>query len=593
MAKPEASTERRLAALRGLIPEAFEDGRLVPDRLLAALGLPPGAERYGLGFAGKAAAIDQVRRPATGTLRPCPELSADWDTTANLLLEGDNLEVLRLLQRQLAGRVGLIYIDPPYNTGQEFVYSDDFRDPLPSRRARRGQSALGGEHAETAGRLHSRWLAMMYPRLHLARSLLRPDGVILVSIDGNEHRNLLLLMCEVFGEENRLGDFVWKKKSGGGSDAGAMVVDHEYVVCFGRTPSATLGDDPLAEVTTAYNRTDEKGDYSLERLDKQNLGYDPGLDFPIEGPDGRVYRVAHKDPAHPQARWRWSRKSVEERRDELVFKGGCVYTKNRRKPGARPRSLLVDQRFGRTRSGRADLVALLGAEVLDHPKPVRLIRHFLRIASRPDDVVLDFFAGSGTTAQAVYEANAEDGGTRRVVLVQLPEPCRAGSLAKKQGFATVADIARERVRRAALALPPPRPGEDRGFRVFRLDSSCWRAPGSEGGDLGAAPLSHVDRETPGRSDADRLWEQILASGRSLTARADLLPEPYPAGSWSIDGGALICCLAPALDQKDVQALLARGPEEIVVLDCAMGGDESLLLACSADAAARGARLRTV
>ncbi len=580
-------TDPRLDRLRELVPEAFVGEELDPDRLSATLGLPPPPERYGLGFAGKAEALEQVERPAEGTLRPRRDLSRDWDEAGHALVVGDNLEVLRLLQRSLRGRVGLIYIDPPYNTGQEFVYRDDFREPLRSYLEQTGQS--GAERPEdVAGRLHSRWLAMMYPRLHLARRLLRPDGILLVSIDEHEHRNLVLLLCEIFGEANHLGDFIWKKKSGGGSDAAAMVLDHEYVVCFGRSEAARLRDDPLAEVETRYPHRDERGPYSLERLDKQNLGYEPSLDFPIEGPDGAVYRVHHKDPARKQARWRWSRRSVRDRYDELVFRNGHVYTKNHRKPGARPRSLLVDKRFGRTRSGRADLVALFGAEVLEHPKPVRLIRHFLRIASRPDDVVLDFFAGSGTTAQAVLEGNAEEGATRRFVLVQLPEPCPEGSLARSLGLDTVADITRERIQRAADALPEARDGEDRGWRTFQLDRSCW-TPWRGGGDLRGALAAHVDPALPDRSDHDRVCELLLAAGRPLWER----PLRLDDHSLATADGRLVVCLAPELDEDRLRALLAREPDELVVTDRAFGGRDDLRLLASGLAARRGVRLRAV
>jgi adenine-specific DNA-methyltransferase len=577
----------RLARLRELAPEAFVGDELDWSRLPDALGVSPPPERYGLGFAGKADALRQVELKPSGTLRPAPTSSDSWQTTGNVLVEGDNLEVLRLLQRSLPGQVGLIYIDPPYNTGQDFVYSDDFRDPLQSYLRQTGQSGAA-KPVDVAGRYHSRWLAMMLPRLHLARRLLRQDGVLLVSIDEHEHRNLVLLLCEIFGEECHLGDFIWKKKSGGGSDASAMVLDHEYVVAFGRSASARLHDDPLAEVETHYAHRDERGAYSLERLDKQNLGYEPSLDFPIEGPDGAVYRVAHKDPDRKQARWRWSQRSVTERYGELVFRKGNVYTRNYQKPGARPRSLLVDRRFGRTRTGRADLVSLFGAEVLEHPKPVRLLRHLIRIASSPDDLVLDFFAGSGTTGHAVLAGNAEEGTSRRFVLVQLPEPCPAGSLASSFGLATIADITRERIRRATAALPPARPEEDRGCRVFRLAASCWR-PWSGSGDPKGELLAHADAALPDRSEQDRLWELLITAGRPLTERLETIDE----STWRTADGRLICSLAPAVDGPALGELLDREPEEIILADRAFDGDDSLRLQASIDAARRGVRLRTV
>ena len=584
---PQGDGSERLARLRELAPEAFVGDELDWSRLPAALGVSPPPERYGLGFAGKADAVRSLEVPPAGTLRPRRDLSRQWERTGNALVLGDNLEVLRLLQRSLRGQVGLIYIDPPYNTGQDFVYRDDFRQPLDRYLELTGQAGLP-DPVDVAGRLHSRWLAMMYPRLHLARRLLRPDGILLVSIDENEHRNLALLLCEIFGEENHLGDFIWKKKSGGGSDAAAMVLDHEYVTCFGRSGAARLRDDVRAEVETRYPHTDERGPYGLERLDKQNLGYEASLDFPIEGPDGAVHRVHHKDPKRKQARWRWSRKSVRERYDELVFRGGNVYTKNHRKPGARPRSLLVDGRFGRTRTGRRDLVALFGVEVLEHPKPVGLLRHFIRIASRPDDLVLDFFAGSGTTGQAVLDGNAEEGADRRFLLIQLPEPCPEGSLARSMGLETVADITRERLARAADALPEPRSDEDRGWRTFELASSCWR-PWDPGDDPAAALNAHVDHALPDRGDEDRLWELLLASGRPLTEQLIGLDD----ASFATPDGRLICCFTDPLDPDRLDALLRREPEELVLLDRAFGRDDALRFSAAQRAARLGVRLRTV
>lgn len=400
-------------------------------------------ESYGLNWVGKGAAFASATANTDCRWAYDEAASRDGASSSHLFIEGDNLDALKLLQADFAGRIGMIYIDPPYNTGQRFTYEDRFGS-------------------------HSSWLSMMAPRLVLARELLADDGLLFVSIDEHEHRNLLLLLCEIFGEEHFLGDLIWKKKSGGGSDATSFILDHEYLPCFRKTSAASFSIDPEATVTTSYPHQDEHGRYSLERLDKQNLGYEAGLDFPIQGPDGRTYRVHHKDPSNKRARWRWSTKSVETRHDELIFRGDSVYTKNYKKKGARPRSLLTERRFGRTRSGKHDLQALFGATMLDYPKPVRLIRHLLRIASKPDSLVLDFFCGSGTTAQAVLEENQQDGGHRRWICVQTAEAIDPGSDAGKMGLSTISLLAAERIRRAADALPEAQAEEDRGFRFLRL-----------------------------------------------------------------------------------------------------------------------------
>ena len=318
----------------------------------------------------------------------------DWETTQNLMIEGDNLEVLKLLQKSYAGKVKLIYIDPPYNTGKDFIYPDNYKDGIKNYLQITGQADENGHklstNTESLGRFHTNWLNMMYPRLKAARNLLRNDGVIFVSVDENENTHLRAMCDEIFGQECFVCELIWKKKSGGGGDVGSVVIDHEYILCYGRTSEPTLKNDPNAEVTTSYNKTESDGRrYSLDRLDKQSLGYQESLDFPIEGPEGKKYTVIHNDPDHKVARWRWGKETVRERYDELVFDWPYVYTKNYEKAdGAKPRSLLVEERFGRTRTGKTDLKKVFGLEVMDFPKPVRLMGHLLSVAADDGDIVL-------------------------------------------------------------------------------------------------------------------------------------------------------------------------------------------------------------
>ncbi len=562
------ATDDPLDALRRavgeLAPSALVDGALQPERLLAALGLGPDSERFGLGWSGKGQARDLARVPSAATLRPDRDRSLNFEDTANLLIWGDNLEALKLLRASLAGRVHCVLIDPPYNTGRDFVYVDDFRASTQAYLHATGQVDAEGwqraEELETGGRHHSAWLSMMFPRLLLARELMAPDGVLFVHIDENEHAALVLLLSEVFGEDCYLGDFIWKKKSGGGGDVAAMVLDHEYVVAFGRRPDVRLRDDLAATVSTRHPHEDELGRYALERLDKQNLGYEASLDFPIEGPDGRTYEVGHRDPAHKRARWRWSRATVNARRDELVFRNGHVYTKNRQKPGARPRSLLVDERFGRTRSGRTELVELLGDELLDHPKPTRLIKHLVALACPTDGLVLDFFAGSGTTGHAVAKLNREDGGTRRSVLVQLPAAVPAGSEADRAGMAHIGEITAARLRAAEAP-----------FRLLRVDSSAFLAP-----DRQLLPRS----ADPSRSDDDLLFELLLRAGVDVGERI----EQLAARTWRA-GGVVVC-----LGGRTREALDAAGGQ-LIVTDAALGPDEAARQELALAARERGVRLR--
>jgi adenine-specific DNA-methyltransferase len=361
----------------------------------------------------------------------------------NLIIEGDNLLALKSLLPKYQGRVKCIYIDPPYNTGNEgWAYNDNVNSPTI-------REWIGKEVGKDDLTRHDKWLCMMAPRLKLLRELLTDDGVIFVSIDDNEQYHLRDLMNEVFNEANFITEFIWKKKSGGASDVGAVATDHEYILLYSKSDNPKLFLDKEAEVTTVYNLADELGrKYGLDRLDKQSLGYQKSLDFPIKGPDGKIYRVEHRNPKNKVARWRWSKETAEERYDELVFKWPYVYTKNYEKDAFIPRSLLVDERFGRTRTGKTELKALFdGVVIFEHPKPSKLIRHLLAISTEENDIVLDSYAGSGTTAHAVLDLNAKDRGKRQYILVQLPEEIKKDTPAYKMGFRWVHEITRERVKR--------------------------------------------------------------------------------------------------------------------------------------------------
>ena len=354
-----------LEQMKALFPDAFTEGRVDFEVLKQLLGgtVDESEEKYGLNWHGKRQARQLALTPSTGTLRPCPEDSVDWDTTQNLMIEGDNLEVLKLLQKSYARRVKFIYIDPPYNTGKDFVYPDDYRDSVQNYLEITGQ--IDGEsrklssNTEASGRFHTDWLNMMYPRLKMARDLLCKDGIIFISIDDIENANLMSICNDIFGATNLVAQLIWKSKSGGANDSQHFAVDHEYIVAYAKSlTDLRLQLDLNAEVSTQYNQRDEHGEYSLDRLDKQSIRYSPSLDYTITGPNGEKYTPAHKDPRQPNASWRWSKKTVSDRYDELVFKGGFVYTKNYRSAGSVPRSLLSEERFGRTRTGKTECRAV-------------------------------------------------------------------------------------------------------------------------------------------------------------------------------------------------------------------------------------------
>lgn len=443
-------------------------------------------EVYGLSWPGKRAAAREAARPATASLELDPEASVSPATTGNLVIEGDNLEALKLLREEYAGRIGTIYIDPPYNTGNDFVYNDSFR----------GEGDLGG-------RVHGAWLSMMYARLSVARDLLAADGVGFVSIDANEVAQLTLLLSELFGEGNVFSTIVWVsnlkgRQIRGGGPAGT----HEYVLCFSRDATAVrrfVGSaDELRRLMPAVYKGapypvkhDERGPYvTKNRLHNTNSRFNektlPTMVYRIHyHPETGEVRVSDIDDdttfpgfltvmPHPNARpgvrwhaWRWSRAKVLAEHADLEFEvtGDQVriHTKVRDVDAMTMKDLVIGPS---TTTGQAELRALGLARVFETPKPVELIRLLVAVASDPDGIVLDFFAGSGTTAEAVMRQNARDGGSRRWIMVQLDEPCAPGTPAAEAGFATVSAITRERIRRAGERIDAP--GVDTGFRALRL-----------------------------------------------------------------------------------------------------------------------------
>lgn len=375
------------------------------DEKSQLLGLINDHKRYGLVWEDKVEEVEEQLQEQLPILNEVTEkriLSTEEDAPNHILIEGDNLHALTCLSYTHEGKIDVIYIDPPYNTGnKDFVYNDSYVDSEDDFR-------------------HSKWLSFMNKRLRIARRLLTDNGVIFISIDDNEQANLKLLCDEVF-DRNFVANIIWKSKSGGANDSAAFGVDHEYILCYANhLNKLSLNNDKEATVTTSYNKVDSDGRrYALDRLDKQSLGYLESLDFPIVGPDGKTYVVEHKDPTNKKARWRWGRDTVQERYDELVFVYPYVYTKNYEKTdGQKPRSILIDERFGRTRTGSTDLASVIGKQnIFSYPKPISLLRYIASIASSESSTILDFFAGSGTTMHAVMQLNNEDGGKRQCILV--------------------------------------------------------------------------------------------------------------------------------------------------------------------------------
>ena len=492
--------------LKALFPEAFAEGKVDFEVLKQLLGgvVEEREEKYGLNWHGKRRARQLALTPSTGTLRPCPEESVDWDTTRNLMIEGDNLEVLKLLQKSYSGKVKLIYIDPPYNTGRDFVYPDDFRDNIKNYLELTSQVDSEGRkitsNTEASGRFHTDWLNMMYPRLKVARNLIASDGIICISIDNRELSNLTRICDEIFYEEDYKGTIVRTTGQTTGQDSGGLGASFDYVLLYARDADVELSGLPLDDDDLErYEEEDQRGKYALWQLRKTGSNDRrtdrPTMYFAIKDPDGN--EVLPIGPTGYESCWRFDPKGykrlVEE--DYIVWKKRqkngreqwWPYVKTYLEGRTKRPSPLWDDLEG-SKKASIDLRALLGGNVFSNPKPIGLVKRLLQIVpgQSNDCIVLDFFAGSGTTGHAAMELNSEDGGNRRFICVQLPEPLDESDSNQKDavefcrslGLPTnIAEITKERLRRAVKKVKNERPmfAGDIGFRVFKLASSNIQA----------------------------------------------------------------------------------------------------------------------
>lgn len=551
-------------------------------------------ERYQFTWPDKKKSVVLANQPIAKTLRLDREKSVGRDgtpgsiDTENIYIEGDNLDALKLLQETYLGKVKMIYIDPPYNTGSDFVYEDDFSMETGEYLGNSGQYDEEGnrlvKNLDSNGRFHTDWLNMLYPRLRLAKDLLADDGVIFISIDDNEQENLKKICDEVFGAPNFIADLIWKSKSGGANDSRFFAVDHEYIIVYAKSADKfVLGIDKEATVTTSYNRKDENGVYALDRLDKQSIRYSEALDYEILGPDGVSYRPKHKDPTHPNATWRWSKKKVEQYYDELVFENGCVYTKNYKKEGSIARSLLLEDRFGRTRTGKTDCFDLFNKDYFSNPKPYKLIRYLQMLTSNKDSIVLDFFSGSATTAHAVMQLNAEDGGKRKFIMVQIPEETDEKSEAYKAGYKNICEIGEERIRRAGKKIKEETGADiDYGFRVFKVDSTNMEDIYYRPADFTQEQLSlYVDNIKPDRTPEDLLFQVMLDLGIPLSSQIEEMEiagkKVFVVGGRyeTLDGEMhthLIACFDSDVTEETVTAIAKEHPSYAVFRDSSMASD---------------------
>jgi adenine-specific DNA-methyltransferase len=566
-------------------------------------------ERYQLDWPGKRAAALAANAPIAKTLRPVREESVDFDTTRNLFIEGDNLDALRLLQESYLGKVKLIYIDPPYNTGNDFIYADDFAESVDQFLARSGQIDSDGTrlvaNPNSNGRFHSDWLSMMYSRLKLARTLLTDDGLLVVSIDDNEQARLGQMLDELFGASGKIAQVVIQANKGG-RDYLPLAQTHEYLLIYARTDG--LGIFDLPRDMSALPLSDVRGPYEARELRNRNPKFDrgnrPNLFYPFyvnpRLTDVNGYAAISLTPSSEydievlprnsqgiDGCWRWGREkgqnaivSGDPTASDVVarqVRSGSwnVYEKHR--PETQKAKTIWDETEVRTEAGTREVRALFGSAVFDHPKPVDLLKKILKISTTSESVVLDFFAGSAAMAHAVLDQNRDDDGRRQFIMVQLPEVCDAASEAAKAGFATLAEVAKERIRRVGRSL---RAGgqvsesSDVGFRVLKIDTTniadVLRTPD----EIDQARLDlAVDSVKPGRTGEDLLFQVLLDWGLELTLPVRV-EQIDGCQVFVVDNGALICCFEKQLSLDLVRAVASREPLRAVFLDAGFRSDDA-------------------
>lgn len=567
-------TADKITKLKSLFPEAFNEDSVDFEVLKQLLGenVDEKEERYGLNWHGKRQARQLALTPSRGTLRPCKDESVDWDNTKNLMIEGDNLEVLKLLQKSYTGKVKLIYIDPPYNTGKDFVYPDNFQDNMKNYLEITGQTEDGARlstNTETSGRYHTDWLNMMYPRIKLARNLLKEDGFIFLSIDDNEVNNLKLMCDDIFGQENFVANVIWQKKYSTKADSKNFSESHDYILCYKKSDqSKILGLPRSKQQESTYKNLDNdpRGVWASDNLLRTEVR-DYAV-FGITSPSG----MEHYPPAGSS--WRFNKDKIEELiSDNRIWFGEDGNNKPRLKrfrsevrDTIPPQTLWGFEHVGHTDEGTKQLAELFDStrSPFPNPKPVRLLQRIIQIATKENDIIMDFFAGSGTTGQAVYELNETDKQDRKFILVQLPETL---SKSNKEDLSAIyfceeldkplylSELTKERLRRAGNKVKAINPdwNGDTGFRVFKLDTSNIRPWEATAETLSEQLDAYVSPILEGRSEEDLLTELMLKRGIDLNVNIETRQFDGLTVS-SVEGGKLFTCFASQIPASSVEGL---------------------------------------
>lgn len=569
---PDLAAEN-IEQLRQIFPDVFEEGKIDFDKLKQVLGeyVDDEKERYNFTWNGKGKALRLAQTPTTGTLRPCPEEkeSKNWDDTQNLYIEGDNLEVLKLLQKSYHGKIKMIYIDPPYNTGSDFVYPDDFSDSIKNYKRITGQVDGDGKplspNTEANGRFHTDWLNMMYPRLRLAKNLLSRDGAIFVSIDEHELSNLLSIMNEIFGEENYVDSIVWNKKSSakGVPPANMMVNVHEYIVVFQKTSEFKFVGEKRSESADGFKNPDNdpRGPWRESNIKSTTKPIEDAFTI-VDPSTGKQYTNT----------WAFSKESLEK----MISEGRILWKETLPKQKEFMYELTNENKAIKSYFGVFDaqsttvfLKKLIPQVKFDNPKPINLMKYLIGVALGENDYVLDFFSGSATTAHAVMQLNAEDGGERKFIMVQLPELCDEDTEAAKAGYKNICEIGKERIRRTGELIKDeveeqnaqlkigeePRKVPDIGFKVFKLDSSNLKQWQPDYENLEATFFDSISNYVDGRSELDVVYEIMLKMGMELTWPL----ETHTIGGknvYEIGMGALMICLDDHITTEVAEGMAA-------------------------------------
>lgn len=564
------------------------------------------AERYQFTWPDKSKAILLANSPVNATLRPCREDSVDFNNTQNLYIEGDNLDVLKCLKETYLHKVKMIYIDPPYNTGNDFVYEDDFAQSSEEYLANSGQFDEQGNrmftNAESNGRFHTDWLNMIYPRLKVARDLLTDDGVIFISIDDNEVENLRKVCDEVFGEQNFITQINWVSKSGGSADERYIIKATEYILVYTKAKdSAIFGKEEAETSSDKYKLTDkheeERGKYTLKKLDFRMTSqhYTEALNYPVIDPDGNELWPGGKNHRQDGGwNWRWSKAKYEwgVKNDFIQFvknnKGSWTlntkqYQKvdNCNRPterGLAYRNFIPSSELNTTQGSRL-IAEYFESKIFEYAKPHQLICKCMKIANCDKNaLILDFFSGSATTAHAVMQLNSEDGGNRKFIMVQLPEKTDEKSEAFKAGYKNICEIGKERIRRAGKKIKEESPlttqDLDTGFRVLKLDSTNMQDIYYSPKDISQADLfSQVDNVKPDRTGEDLLFQVMLELGATLDSKIETTTV---AGKtiYNVAEGYLVACFDPDVTDEVVKAIAQMQPAYAVLRDTSMKDDST-------------------